>query len=127
VHAIRTSLHALLGVVIAVLLAAPAAAWDRHALAHISAPVSASEHHHHAADGTVEVGHHADVAPEGGSDEEDGGHDHLPSLAAATAGLLSDAPLIQPRVAAASTHSDLVARAPPDLPPEPQIRPPRSA
>lgn len=121
--------RALLGVILAGLLAAPAAAWDRHALVHLTAPVDVAEHHHHNDDGSIASDHHHDDGAdwESGDDQDNSGHDHMPSVMAAWTGLLAGGPVLPlPQVAEAPIVS-FAARAPPDLPPERQIRPPRSA
>lgn len=129
VDVIQTLWRALMGMILAGLLAAPAAAWDRHALAHLNAPVDASVHHHHEGDGSIAIDHHHDDGADKGSDgdEDSDGHDHMPSLTAAWTGLLAGGPLlILPQLAGTPTMS-VAARAPPDIPLDPQIRPPRSA
>lgn len=109
----------------AALIASPAAAWDAHALSHASAPVAAFEHHHHGDDGSVDVHDHGDESNEPDSDDDDGGHDHMPSVSAAWVGVLGSGPAVPPQIAARIVHRSFVAQAPPTLGSEPQIRPPR--
>lgn len=118
-------MRALLCVIVAVFLTAPATAWDVHALGHSAAPVDAAEHHHHADDGTVLDD--ASSAAEPGQDGGNRGHDHLPSVCHAWSGTLSGAPAMPVPVGGEGLHVRLTAHAPPTVSPDPQIRPPRSA
>lgn len=112
---------------IALSLTGPAAAWDNHAISHLTSPVAADEHHHHADDGTVvrhmdEGSRSTDHAP----DDDDGGHDHMPSLLAALSGLPPEGTPFLAYFPDGDRFAPLMANAPPDLPPSLQIRPPRS-
>jgi hypothetical protein len=125
VHFTRRPWNALLGALIAIFLAAPATAWDMHALTHLSAPVAADEHHHHDEDGAVE----AHQAPADQSDDgPDGrtGHDHMPSLTAAWTGVTSEGLALPAAQTELIPHFIHVGRPPPDAGSDPQIRPPRS-
>lgn len=124
------SLGALAALMVAALaLTGPAAAWDQHAATHLSAAVAVDQHHHHDDDGSVtlldeegsgSIHHNPD-------DDRDGGHDHIPSLLAA----MSDVPPEGPAFPVLFSEGDRLvlapARVPPDLPPAPQMRPPRFA
>ncbi|HEX8215572.1 MAG TPA: hypothetical protein VF582_08910 [Allosphingosinicella sp.] len=97
-----------------------------HALAHLSAPVAADEHHHHDEDGAIDVHHAPSDQPD---EDQDGstGHDHMPSLTAAWTGVTSEGPVLAAPPAALIPHVVSVGRPPPDAGSDPQIRPPRSA
>ncbi len=115
---------ALVGLLTAALIASPAAAWDAHALSHASTPVAAFEHHHHGDDGSVDVHDHDDESDQRDSDE-DGGHDHMPSVSAGWSGVLGGGPTVMAQVATPIVHRSLVEPAPPTIVSEPQKRPPR--
>jgi len=105
-------------------LAAPATAWDAHEISHISNPVAVDEHHHHAEDGVQSSHGHEDPAP--AQDEDDGGHDHMPSLSAAFSAIMGSGPApMLPALQGVSRLSFAVA-APIDVIEPPPARPPRT-
>lgn len=122
------SLGALVALMLAALaLTGPAAAWDQHAVTHLSAPVTVDEHHHHDGDGSVTVLDESSRSNHDSDDDGAGGHNHMPSLLAAMSDLPPEGPAF-PVFFSESDHLVLApARVPPDLPPAPQIRPPRLA
>ncbi len=120
---IRIITSALAALLLAGVLAGPAAAWDMHAVVHVGAPVAASEHHHHNDDGSIEVA--VDVDLDQDKDSKDGGHDHMPSLAGAWASVPPATPDLAPPFISSALHEPFVGRTPLTLIPEPQIRPPR--
>ncbi len=124
-QSLRRVLHIAAWMLAAALFAGPAVAWDLHELGHASAPVTASEHHHHDADGSVDMSHHA--TPDADHDrDKDGGHDHLPSVSAAWSLLMGSAPLLPDALPAQVVHYAATGDPPPSLDSEPQIRPPRA-
>ena len=130
-HSFLKSVVALVALALAALtLAGPAAAWDQHAVAHLAAPVAVDEHHHHDDDGSVGGLHDegpmtADHSPGDGTDGS--GHDHVPSLFAAMSDLPPEGPVVPTCVLEGDRFVPTPTSAPPDLPPTPQIRPPRFA
>jgi hypothetical protein len=129
VRALLRSLGALFGFAFVVLaLTGPAAAWDRHAITHLSSPMAVDAHHHHGDDGSVIAtddeasgSHHSS----GGGDDEDGGHDHMPSLLAAISDLPAKGPALPTRLTERVIMTVTETQEPPDLPTTPHIRPPR--
>jgi len=123
----RGFLVVLLLLIATIALGAPAAASIAHGVDHVAAPVSAGEHHHHAAKGSVDV--HPESVPDGeGSDRSDTGalaHSHPPVPGAEPAMLGSlERPL--PR-RAAMVPQEWAVRALKTLSWSPQRRPPRAA
>ncbi|HEX9965171.1 MAG TPA: hypothetical protein VGB04_09335 [Allosphingosinicella sp.] len=109
--------------VVAFSMTAPATAWDAHEISHISNPVAIDEHHHHD-DDRVQASHgHGDQAP---AQDDGGGHDHMPSLAAALSAIPANGPIaIFPMLVGISPPS-FAAKVPVDLIEPPPARPPRS-
>jgi hypothetical protein len=130
VRAILRSLGILIGFAFVVLaLAGPATAWDRHAIDHISSPMAVDAHHHHDDDGSVIAtddrasgSHHSSGDDDG---DNDGGHDHMPSLLAALSDLPGKGPVLLARLSESIMMISIEAQEPPDLPTTPHIRPPR--
>ena len=128
VQSILRSFGALLGfAMLALSLTGPAAAWDQHVVTHISAPVAVDEHHHHDDDGSIEVPGDGSGSSRHDRNDRDGGHDHMPSLLAAVSDLPPEGPVFPIHVSEGDRLIPAPARVPPDLPPAPQIRPPRFA
>lgn len=105
-------------------MTAPATAWDAHEISHINNPVAIDEHHHHDDDGAQASHGHGDQAP--GQEEDDGGHDHMPSFSATFSAILLDVPAaVFPALVGISPPSFDV-KVPVDLIEPPPARPPRS-
>lgn len=117
---------AVVGLLMAVLVASPAlAAMDEHAMSHAASPVEATEHHHHGEEGQIEIGD--PVAPDDDqSDGDDGGHFHLPSGCSGLAGLVGSGPAVLALLTAPAMHFAFVERPHSSLGAEPQIRPPQA-
>lgn len=117
-------LIALLGVSLA--FSAPSAAARLHGLEHSANPVSAGQHHHHAADGSIETAPDQ-PQPDSGKDRGAKGVGHAHGTCA-TGECVETAAAIPP--AAATAEMRLVAMVNRDLPaldPPPRERPPRTA
>lgn len=76
---VRSLLHLLALLWLAMGMTAPVSAWTAHSAAHAVAQVSVDEHHHHGVDGKISVHEHDD------GEAPDGGHDHMPSLSLSVA------------------------------------------
>lgn len=122
-RSLRHLMTAVVGLLMATLVAGPAlAAMDDHAVSHAASAIDASEHHHHEEDGQIEVGH--PETPSDQSDDDDGGHFHLPT-GSGLAGLVDGGPAVPALLAAPAMHFAFVERPHSSLGAEPQIRPPR--
>jgi hypothetical protein len=121
---IFTTLQLLIGLAAAFLvLAGPAAAWTAHDLSHGGLRVAADVHHHHD-EGGPSVAHPQHQAP-AEHDDDDGGHDHMPSLSAAFVATLTDAPAHSPPALASTAPIAFVAQIRLRTGDPPPARPPR--
>lgn len=112
----------IMAVFIAVAVGVPAATWDPHTSAHLTATVDVEGHHHHDENGRVVADHgHGDA-----EDERDAGHEHgpLPQLIAdgATFPSMAFAVPLEASQALVMTKRTM----PPGQPLDPDRRPPRT-
>ena len=117
-------LLAILGVSLA--FGAPSATAQLHWLEHSASPVATGQHHHHAADGAIEI-HKSqpDGEYEKDRDAKGVGHSHASNAAGE---VIETAPVVTPAHAAREAPlADLGARTLPALEPPPRERPPRTA
>ena len=122
------SFGALVGfALIALFMTGPAAAWDSHAITHLTSPVAVDEHHHHDDDGAVTLHDEGSQSSHHSPDDVDGGHDHMPSLFAAMTDLPPEGPIFPTLISEGDRPVPTPTSAPPDIAPIPQIRPPRFA
>jgi hypothetical protein len=106
-------------------MTAPATAWDAHEISHFGNPVAIDEHHRHDDQGGQGSHGHSDEAP-AQDEDDDGGHDHMPSLSAGLSAIPVTGPAaIFPALDGVSRPS-FAAKAPVDLIEPPPARPPRS-
>jgi len=121
---LRRFLAALMFLVATVALSAPAAASIVHRVDHIPAPVSAGEHHYHAANGDVDV--HEESAPDGSGQSGNGtAHSH-PQVLGAEPAMLGSAETPLPPLAA-QLRQEWTVRELKTLSWSPHRRPPRTA
>lgn len=124
VPALRLIRNLLAFAVVAFSMTAPATAWDAHEISHISNPVAIDEHHHHDDEGVQGSHGHGDEAP--AQDEDDGGHDHMPSLSAALSAIVDGGPVAVFPDLIGLTPMSFAVKVPVDLIEPPPARPPRS-
>lgn len=111
--------------VVAFSMTAPATAWDAHEISHISNPVAIDEHHHHDDDEVQAATGHGHDAP-AQNDDDDGGHDHMPSLCAALSAIMESGPVAAFPNLVGLTPESFAVKVPVDLIEPPPARPPRS-
>lgn len=116
----------LVGVMLVTLaLALPVATTtDAHATSHMTSPVDATQHHHHDDTGAVVADlDHDEQAPS--EDGTDGGHAHMPPHLHGFEAPLTDQPVFAMARVASVPADPVQDRAPPELSPDPDARPPR--